>query len=53
MCEFEIKVTVSIGIADSLQKGDDAKSITKRADNAMYVSKQNGRNQVNIATEKD
>ena len=51
--DIEIKVTVSIGIADSLQKGDDAKSITKRADKAMYVSKQNGRNQISIATEKE
>lgn len=49
----EIKVTVSIGIADCLQKKDDAKSITKRADKAMYVSKQNGRNQVNIATREE
>jgi len=47
----EIKVTVSIGIAGCIQKEDDAKSITKRADKAMYISKQNGRNQINIATE--
>lgn len=49
--DIEIKVTVSIGIAGYLQKEDDAKSITKRADKAMYVSKQKGRNQVNIAEE--
>jgi len=47
----EIKVTVSIGIATCIQKKDDAKSITKRADMAMYVSKQKGRNQINIAEE--
>ncbi|MGP1438702.1 MAG: diguanylate cyclase DgcA [Treponema sp.] len=49
--DIEITVTVSIGIASYLQKTDDAKSITKRADKAMYVSKQKGRNQVNIAEE--
>ena len=44
----EVKVTVSIGIAECIPKKDDAKSITKRADQAMYVSKKKGRNQVNI-----
>lgn len=47
----KIKVTVSIGIAECLPKKDDAKSITKRADQAMYISKQQGRNQVNISPE--
>ncbi len=47
----KIKVTVSIGIAECLPKKDDAKSITKRADQAMYISKQKGRNQVNISSE--
>lgn len=43
-----VKVTVSIGIAECIKNKDDAKSITKRADQAMYISKQNGRNQVNV-----
>lgn len=47
----KIKVTVSIGIAECFPKKDDAKSITKRADQAMYISKQKGRNQVNVAPE--
>ena len=51
--DVEIKVTVSIGIATCIPKKDDAKSITKRADMAMYISKQKGRNQVNIATEEN
>jgi len=47
--DIDIKVTVSIGIAECIPKQDNAKSITKRADQAMYVSKQKGRNQVSIA----
>jgi len=48
----KIKVTVSIGIAECIPKKDDSKSITKRADIAMYLSKKRGRNQVNIAEEE-
>lgn len=52
-CEGDkIKVTVSVGIAECIPKKDDAKSITKRADIAMYLSKERGRNQVSIAEEE-
>lgn len=38
-----IRVTVSLGVANAL-KGDDAKLIFRRADSALYASKQRGRN---------
>ena len=38
-------VTVSIGVAVSARE-DDIDSIVKRADNALYIAKENGRNQV-------
>lgn len=41
----KVKVTVSIG-ASQLTKEDDASIFLKRADMAMYKSKENGRNQV-------
>ncbi len=46
--EENLRVTVSIGIAECIPKTDDAKSITKRADQAMYLSKEKGRNQVSV-----
>jgi diguanylate cyclase (GGDEF)-like protein len=42
-----IKLTASIGVS-SLRDHDDSDSLTKRADNAMYVAKENGRNQVHV-----
>jgi len=41
----DFKVTVSAGVASS-SEFDELKSLTGAADNAMYLSKQNGRNQV-------
>jgi len=41
------KVTISIGITEYKQR-DNMERMIKRADNALYVSKENGRNQVNI-----
>ena len=43
-----IKVTISIGLSDSTQKADSLERFIDQADKAMYTSKQNGRNQVNI-----
>jgi len=42
-----LKVTVSIGIT-FVGQDDTADSIQKRADNALYMSKNNGRNQTTL-----
>jgi len=41
----ELFVTVSVGVS-SLNIGDDLDAIIKRADNALYIAKENGKNQV-------
>jgi len=40
---FEIKLTVSIGMAEALSDDDEA-SLMKRADSALYAAKEGGRN---------
>lgn len=45
-----IKRTVSIGVANLLENGDSAEGIIKRADEALYIAKNNGRNNVKVAT---
>ncbi|TWT31327.1 Response regulator PleD [Posidoniimonas corsicana] len=47
-----LKVTASIGVAQ-ISQGDDAKRILRRADDALYISKDEGRNRgyVNIEGE--
>jgi diguanylate cyclase (GGDEF)-like protein len=42
-----IKVTASLGIS-SLRGNDNSDMLVKRADNAMYRAKENGRNQVQV-----
>lgn len=42
-----IKLTASLGVS-SLKGNDTADSLTKRADNAMYSAKEQGRNQVQL-----
>jgi len=42
-------VTVSVGVAESLP-GDTVEELTGRADQALYKSKQTGRNRVTAAT---
>jgi len=46
--ENTIKVTISIGMADFTAATDTIDSWTKKADNALYQSKENGRNQFTI-----
>jgi two-component system cell cycle response regulator len=41
-----IPITVSIGIAASEGEGDTAEALLRRADQALYSAKRNGRNQV-------
>src|SRR5262249_13798881 len=44
-----IKVTASIGVALS-REGDDAESLLRRADTAVYVAKRGGKNRVELFT---
>ncbi len=48
--EFSIPLSVSIGIA-SRRPGEQIKDVLKRADDALYRAKNNGRNQVRVETE--
>lgn len=43
-----LNMTVSVGAAE-LRKGETAQQLLKRADEALYRAKQNGRNQVQLA----
>lgn len=42
----KLRVTVSIGMADTAENGTDADAVLKRADEALYRAKRNGRNRV-------
>jgi diguanylate cyclase (GGDEF)-like protein len=44
-----IKITASLGVS-TLQDGDTLESFVKHADDAMYMAKHNGRNQVALAS---
>jgi diguanylate cyclase (GGDEF)-like protein len=46
--EHEIKVTISVGIAGFNAEVTDSQSLVKRADEALYRAKQEGRNRVKI-----
>ncbi|NTV12872.1 MAG: diguanylate cyclase [Desulfobulbaceae bacterium] len=45
----QIKLTISLGVS-SLQAGDSLDSLIYRADNALYIAKEEGRNQVQFIT---
>jgi diguanylate cyclase (GGDEF)-like protein len=44
-----VKITASLGVSE-LRSNDSADALVKRADNAMYQAKKNGRNQVVLAS---
>ncbi|OHD09191.1 MAG: hypothetical protein A2086_10790 [Spirochaetes bacterium GWD1_27_9] len=49
----KIKVTLSIGISSYPQQGNDFHKIISNADEALYISKNSGRNTVTIWEEKE
>ena len=48
----ELKISASIGVSLSGRAGEDVDSLLRRADDAMYVAKGSGRNQVAFATDE-
>jgi two-component system cell cycle response regulator len=44
-----INLTISIGIANLFDNGDSGEGLLKRADEALFVAKNNGRNTVRVA----
>ncbi len=46
-----VRCTLSIGVANMHSEGDSAEGLLKRADEAMYRAKRNGRNRVEIAVQ--
>jgi diguanylate cyclase (GGDEF)-like protein len=44
-----IKVTISVGVASYPESGEDAESVIRNADEALYEAKELGRNQVVLA----
>jgi diguanylate cyclase (GGDEF)-like protein len=49
--EHEVQLTASVGVCIYPDFASDAKHLLKRADSAMYVAKENGRNQHQIFSE--
>ncbi len=49
--ELSLKVTASIGVADSYSGGGAMQEIQARADQAMYLAKRQGRNRVSVVGE--
>lgn len=45
----EINITVSIGVSHMRKDGDTSHDLHKRADQALYRAKENGRNQIQLA----
>lgn len=48
----EVNVTVSVGITE-FQSGETSEDLIRRADNAMYLSKRNGRNRITLLLPQD
>jgi diguanylate cyclase (GGDEF)-like protein len=46
--EVEVRLSVSIGVAGLPEHAEDRESLLKRADDAVYIAKRSGRNQVQI-----
>jgi diguanylate cyclase (GGDEF)-like protein len=46
--EARLKATLSIGIASYPEHGEEAKVLLQTADDALYLSKKNGRNRVSL-----
>ncbi len=46
--EFPVKVTISLGVAVALDDAKERLELIKKADIALYYSKENGRNQVTL-----
>ena len=46
--DVEINVTISVGVTVSKQEDKNIQEIFKRADQALYLAKESGRNRVNI-----
>jgi diguanylate cyclase (GGDEF)-like protein len=44
-----IKVTISVGVASFPENGEDAESVIRNADAALYEAKELGRNRVVLA----
>jgi|CXWL01.1.fsa_nt_gi two-component system cell cycle response regulator len=47
-----INLTVSIGIANLFEEGDSPEGLLKRADEALFIAKNNGRNNVKVSVKK-
>ena len=47
----EIATSISIGVAQSRETGDSPETLLKRADEALYEAKRQGRNRVVVAGE--
>lgn len=43
------KVTITFGLADYPEDADSARGVMKKADNALYMGKESGKNQVVVA----
>jgi diguanylate cyclase (GGDEF)-like protein len=48
--ENKIRLTISLGVAESNENSPDLETLVARADQALYVSKHRGRNRVSLGT---
>jgi diguanylate cyclase (GGDEF)-like protein len=45
----ELRITASLGVALNIEAGDTVETLLRRSDDAMYLAKERGRNQVAFA----